>query len=173
MRILASILLVLSLAAGAMSCLLIAGVFGVAAQEWDPSAYRSIPFSLILDKPQSAPPPARGGTRTPGFQEDLVKTEATYTGNRRAPQTDPRLMEAWVLARHLKPDAAEAFPAEYEFAEGKTVAWVRMFFWVSPDNGFNPVRPGTRMELYVHRIALGGLGPAAVALQARSLPAAP
>jgi hypothetical protein len=124
---------------GTVSIVLIAGALGAAAQELDPSAYRPIPFSQILDRPRSAPPAVSGGVVTPGFLEDLVKPEATYTGNRRAPQTDPRLMEAWVLARHLKPDAAEAFPAEYEFADGGTVAWVRMFFWVSPD-GVRPVK---------------------------------
>jgi hypothetical protein len=115
------------LASGAAWVALLAGVLGVAAQDWDPAAYRPVPFSQVLDTPRSAPAFVPGGRMTPGFLEDLVKTQATFTGNRRPAQADPRLMDAWVLAHHFKPDIPEAFPLEYEFTDGTTVAWVRMF----------------------------------------------
>jgi hypothetical protein len=157
------------LVSGAAWVALMAGVLGVAAQDWDPTAYRAVPFSQILDTPRTAPAFVPGGEAKPGFLEDLVRTEATFTGNRCPARTDPQLMDAWVLARGFKRNAPKAFALEYEFTDGTTVAWVPMFLFVAPDV-IRPVKPGGRMELYVHRIALGQLGPAAVAVQARELP---
>lgn len=160
------------LVSGAAWVALMAGVLGVAAQDWDPAAYRAVPFSQILDMPRTAPAFVPGGQIKPGFLEDLVRTEATYTGNRRPSRSDPRLMDVWVLARGFKPDIPKVFAVEYEFTDGTTVAWVPMFMFVAPD-AIRPVKPGGRMELYVHRIALGPHGPVPVALQARELPAKP
>jgi hypothetical protein len=157
------------LVAGLAGVVLIAGVLGLAAQGWNPADYRPIPFSKLLDKPATAPSFVPGGAITPGLLEDLVRTEATDTGNRRLAQTDPRLMDAWILARHFEHDVGKAFLQEYEFTDGTAVAWVPMFLFVAPD-GVRTVPAGGRMGLYVHRIALGQLGPVAVALQARALP---
>jgi hypothetical protein len=147
------------LVAGLAWVVLIAGVLGLAAQGWNPADYRPIPFSKRLDKPAAPPPFVPDGVITPGLLEDLVTAEATYT----------RLMDAWILARHFEHDVGTAFLREYELTDGTAVAWVPMFRFVALD-GIRTVPAGGRMELYVHRIALGQLGPVAAALQARALP---